>query len=303
MTRIQTIETDNPRIVKLGEGGFGTTYRLSAGPGRPVVVLKLMPKGGLRARLSARLEREMGNIAALSHHDDMVTIAGWGRREDRWYIAFEEAPGGSLARLVELGATLEWRSVVRLGVRLARVLELAHELGVVHRDVKPANILLSADGRPLLTDLGLGTLACSFSLGTAAAAESLAVAAPEASKTMALTPQADVYALAATMRLLLGGRRGRSGRAEVPDALFDVLDEATSRRPQDRHPSMASLRADLELLDDRRRRPLKIVLPTGAAAPAAPPAERRSPTAGRARMAAGQRRSVSSGTAAPRSGG
>ena len=99
MTRIQTIETDSPRIVRLGEGGFGTTYRLSAGPNRPVVVLKLMPHGGLRARLSARLERELGTIAALSHHDDMVTIAGWGRRDDRWYVAFEEAAGGSLARL------------------------------------------------------------------------------------------------------------------------------------------------------------------------------------------------------------
>lgn len=264
MTRIQTIETDNPRIVRLGEGGFGTTYRLSAGPDRPVVVLKLMPHGGLRARLSARLEREMGNIAALSHHDDMITVLGWGRREDRWYVAFEEAPGGSLARVVESGATVEWRSVVRLGVRLARVLELAHELGVIHRDVKPANILLSADGRPLLTDLGLGTLACSFSLSTRPAAESLAVAAPEASRTMALTPQADVYALAATLKLLLGGRGGR-GRAEAPDALFDVLDEATARNPRDRHPSMASLRADLELLDDRRRRPLRFVLPDAAA--------------------------------------
>ncbi|MCC6436923.1 MAG: protein kinase [Acidimicrobiales bacterium] len=263
MTRIQTIETDSPRIVRLGEGGFGTTYRLSAGPNRPVVVLKLMPHGGLRARLSARLERELGTIAALSHHDDMVTIAGWGRRDDRWYVAFEEAAGGSLARLVASGATLEWRSVVRLGVRLAKVLELAHQLGVLHRDVKPANILLSADGRPMLSDLGLGTLACSFSLGTAAAADSLAVAAPEASRTTRLTPQADVYALAATLRLLLGGR-GRS-RADAPDALFGLLDEATARRPQDRHPSMASLRADLELLDDRRRRPLRIVLPAGGA--------------------------------------
>lgn len=261
MGKVQTIDVDQARVICLGAGGLGTTYRLSAGRGRdrqPVMVVKLMPSGGLRARLSARLQQEMGNIAALSHHQDMVTITGWGSRQDRWFVAFEEAPGGSLAALVQAGVAVDWRTVVRLGTRLAAVLELAHDLGVVHRDIKPANILLTADGKPLLTDLGLGTLACSFSLDTAAAAESLAVAAPEAVKTMALTPQADVYALAATLRLLLGGRRSSSqSRGDGPAALFDVLDEATARDPKDRHPSMASLRADLQLLDDRRRRPLR----------------------------------------------
>lgn len=258
MAEVQNVDAGQPRVIRLGQGGLGTTYRLSGSRGERVLIVKLMPRSGLRARLSARLQREIGNIAALSHHEDMVTITGWGSREDRWFVAFEEAPGGSLARVVEAGVSLEWRSVVRLGVRLARVLELAHDLGVLHRDIKPANIMLSADGRPMLTDLGLGTLACSFSLDTPSAADSLAVAAPEASKTMALTPQADVYALAATMRLLLGGRGAGRGRGEPPAALFDLLDEATARRPQDRHPSMASLRADLELLDDRRRRPLRI---------------------------------------------
>jgi serine/threonine protein kinase len=261
MGKIQTFDSDAARVVRLGEGGLGATYRISGGKGKPVAVLKMMPAGGLRARLSARLQREMGTIAALSHHEDMVTITGYGVREDRWFVGFEEAPGGSLGRVIDSGASLEWRSAVRLGARLARVLELSHDLGVLHRDIKPANILLSADGRPLLTDLGLGTLACSFSLGTRAAAESLAVAAPEASRTMALTPQSDVYALAATLRLLVGGRSGGRGRSTPPAELFDVLDEATARQPQDRHQSMAALRADLELLDDRRRRTLRVVQP------------------------------------------
>ncbi len=249
-----------PGIVRLGSGGLGTTYRLSGGGqnGRAQII-KLMPAGGLRARLSARLGQQIGNIAALSHHEDMVTISGWGMREDRWFVAFEEAPGGSLQHFVEAGVALEWQSVVRLGVQMATVLELAHDLGLLHRDVKPANIMLSADGRPLLTDLGLGTLSCSFSLDSASAADSLAVAAPEASRTMALTPAADVFALAATLRLLVGSRRGAtSHRGDGPASLFDVLDEATARDPLDRHPSMSSLRSDLELLTDRRwRRPLR----------------------------------------------
>ncbi|MFN0027843.1 MAG: protein kinase domain-containing protein [Acidimicrobiales bacterium] len=249
-----------PGIIRLGSGGFGTTYRLSGGGsnGRAQII-KLMPARGLRARLSARLGQQMGNIAALSHHQDMVTISGWGAREDRWFVAFEEAPGGSLQQFVDAGVALEWQSVVRLGVQVAAVLELAHDLGLLHRDVKPANILLSADGRPLLTDLGLGTLSCSFSLDSASAAASLAVAAPEAARTMALTPAADIFALAATLRLLLGARRGPTPqRGDAPASLFDVLDEATARDPRDRHPSMSSLRADLELLVDRRwRRPLR----------------------------------------------
>ncbi len=249
-----------PSIIRLGAGGFGTTYRLcGAGPGARAQIIKLMSAGGLRARLSARLSQQIGNIAALSHHEDMVTISGWGAREDRWFVAFEEAPGGSMQQFVDAGWALEWQSVVRLGVQVAAVLELAHGLGLLHRDVKPANILLNADGRPVLTDLGLGTLSCSFSLDSASAAASLAVAAPEAARTMALTPAADIFALAATLRLLLGARRGQSSqRGDAPPSLFDVLDEATARDPRDRHPSMVSLRADLELLTDRRwRRPLR----------------------------------------------
>ena len=216
--RVQSIESTTPRVIRLGEGGFGSTYRMSGRRGEPVVVVKLMPEAGLRARISARLEREIGTIAALSHHEDMVTVVGWGAKAGRWFVAFEEAAGGSLAQLVEAGVALDWRTVARLGVRLARVLELAHDLGVVHRDVKPANILLTEDGRPLLTDLGLGSLTCSFSLDGRAAAESLAVAAPEAARTINLTAQADVYALAATLRLLLGGRSPAArqiGRAHV----------------------------------------------------------------------------------------
>jgi serine/threonine protein kinase len=256
--RVQSIESPTPRLIRLGEGGFGPAYRLSGGRGEPVLVAKLMPEAGLRARVSARLEREMGTIAALSHHEDMVTVVGWGEKAGRWFVAFEEAAGGSLAQLVEAGVALDWKTVVRLGVRLARVLELAHDLGVVHRDVKPANILLTVDGRPLLTDLGLGTLACSFSLDGRSAADSLAVAAPEASRTINLTAQSDVYALAATLRLLLGGRSGGGRRGEAPIALIGLLDAATARDPGHRHPSMRALRADLELLDDKHRRPLRI---------------------------------------------
>lgn len=259
-TEVQPIDVPRPRIVRLGSGGLGTTYRLSDGArsGRAQII-KLMPPRGLRAALSARLGGQIGTIAALSHHDDMVAITGWGARQDRWFVSFEEAVGGSMQRVVDAGVALEWQSVVRLGVQLARVLELAHGLGLLHRDVKPANILLSAEGRPLLTDLGLGTLSCSFSLDLPSAADSLAVAAPEAARTMALTPAADIYALGATMRLLLGTRRGSgSQRGDGPASLFDVLDEATALEPQDRHPSMASFRADLELLVDRRwRRPLR----------------------------------------------
>ncbi len=259
MARVQPIDAGQARVVRLGEGGFGTAYRLSGRRGDQAMVLKIMPERGIRARLSARLQQQIGAITALSHHEDMVTMVGWGTRHDRWYVAFEEAVGGSLAQLVEAGGSLEWRSAVRLGIRLGRVLELAHDLGVFHRDIKPANILLSADGRPLLTDLGLGTLACSFSLDTPAAADSLAVAAPEASRTMSLTAQSDIYALAATMRLLLGGRHGAGRRrGEPPPALIALLDRATAREPERRPSSMSAFRADLELFDDRAHRPLHL---------------------------------------------
>jgi serine/threonine protein kinase len=258
-TDLDAAALERAHLIRLGEGGFGVTYRVSGVRGRPPAVLKLMPAGGLRARLSARLSREMAAIAAVSHHRDVVTIAGWGRSpDDRWYLLQEEASGGSLADLLAAGRTLEWRKVVRLGARLARVLELAHGLGLVHRDIKPANILLSSSGRPMLSDLGLGTLACSFSLDTDAAAESLACAAPEAAHTMALTPASDVYALGATMRMLLGADAYGRGRRDPPAGLLEVIETATMPRPVDRYASAEAMRHDLELLDDHAGRSLKL---------------------------------------------
>jgi serine/threonine protein kinase len=197
--------------------------------------------------------------APIPHHQDVVTIGGWGRSpDDRWYLLAEEAPGGSLADLLAAGRAVEWRKVVRLGIRVARVLELAHGLGIVHRDIKPANILLSASGRPMLTDVGLGTLACSFSLDTDAAAESLACAAPEAAHTMALTPASDVYALGATLRMLLGADAYGRGRREPPAGLLEIIETATMAKPVDRYATAEAMRHDLELLDDRAGRSLKL---------------------------------------------
>lgn len=249
-------------LIRLGEGGFGSTYRVSSAGGKRPVVLKLMPAGGLRARLGVRFTREMATIGALSHQRDMVTLHSWGQTPDeRWWVMLEEAPGGSLAELVDASEPLDWRSVIQLGIRLAGVLAVAHDLGIVHRDIKPANILLSMSGRPMLTDMGLGSLGCSFSLEGPAAVESLTCAAPEAAHTMALTPASDIYALAATLRLLLQPGAGARLRREPPPGLIEVLEAATAPRPEDRYPSMAALGHDLELLAERRRRTLRIALP------------------------------------------
>ncbi|MEV1002864.1 protein kinase [Nonomuraea sp. NPDC050202] len=269
----------------LGQGGFGVVYlALQSAVGREVA-LKVDNRVLLSERDRRRFLREVTAAGALSGHPHVVPVYDAGLLPDgRPYMVLELCPGGSLA-----GRTLSPADARDVGVRIADALAAAHAQGVLHRDVKPANILLNRYGQVALSDFGLATMPASGP-DASVTRESLtpSYAPPEAFELAEPSPVGDVYALAATVYALLSGRPPRfpeSGvpnlamilalhRLPVPDIpgvppeLTAVLRRALASDPWQRTPSAATLRDELAAV------PLPPSTPSGrhALAPTPPPA-------------------------------
>jgi len=260
---------------RLGSGGFGTVWmahdeRLD----RPVAV-KRIPLDGEE---NPRAEREALAAARLAH-PGIVALYEAGHDEDAWWLVSELVRGQTLADLERDGA-LSDLDVVRIGLALCGALEHAHARGVIHRDVKPGNVMVPEqveDGAGLakLTDFGIAHLADSGALTrTGDVVGTIAYMAPEQAEGRRITAAVDLYALALVLYEALSGtnpiraegpgqtarRVGmvlpplRRLRRDLPEALCDAIDAALAPDPAERG-ALADLRealldAEQEVDDD-----------------------------------------------------
>lgn len=194
----------SPRIAgfelrrEIGTGRRSSAWLAHDGARGADVVLKLQPA----ARSS--LHREWA-IAAQAAGDEVVQVHGHGRAGDWEYLVMEYLPGGDLAGRIRRGCTPD--EAVDLLAQCARALARLHALGLVHRDVKPANFLLRADGRVALSDFGLAAPAgtAAASLGQGAIVGTPRYVAPEQLQGAPAMPAADVYALGVLLYEMLCG--------------------------------------------------------------------------------------------------
>jgi len=201
-------------LERLGSGGMATVFlaedeRL----GRKVAVKRLHSDSPEDSAL--RFEREAKLGASLSH-PNLVTVFDTVADEEGVLIVMEYVEGDSLADVLAAQERLEPDKVVPVVRAVAAALDHAHQNGIVHRDVKPANILLTPSGEVKLVDLGIANAADRTqitSAGTVLGTPSYM--APEQLEGGALTPAVDVYALAVVAYEALTGRKARSGRTPV----------------------------------------------------------------------------------------
>ncbi|CAL9398086.1 protein kinase domain-containing protein [Streptomyces sp. enrichment culture] len=152
----------------LGEGGMGTVWRARDEVlRREVAVKEVRAPAGLPAadvqRLYARLEREAWAAARVAHRN-VVTVYDVASDEGRPWIVMELVRGITLAELLDAEGPLEPRRAAAIGAEVLSALRAAHEAGVLHRDVKPGNVLLANDGRVVLTDFGIAMVEGSSAL-------------------------------------------------------------------------------------------------------------------------------------------
>ncbi|MEH0937277.1 serine/threonine-protein kinase, partial [Micromonospora psammae] len=221
--------------VEVGRGGFGVVYRAWQPDFSRWVAVKVLT-ADWHGPSRARFERELRVLGRLSDHPHIVTLHQAGRTaagNPYLLMAYEE--GGSLGDRLAGGAAGDWREAVAGGITVAGALETAHRAGVLHRDVKPENILISGYGELKLADFGQARPRSPQPGGPGGkVTASVLHAAPEVLRGAPATVTADVYALASTV---LHWIRGTPAFAPTPgEPLDSLLRRITADPPPDLRP-------------------------------------------------------------------
>ena len=215
-----------------------------------------------------RFRREARSVAALSH-PNIVTVIDRGEHAGRQYIVFEYIAGENLKRLIEQRGPAPVESALELAIQIARALSFAHQNGLVHRDVKPQNVLLNGDGRPKVTDFGIAR-ALDVQHGmtqTGAVLGTSDYIAPEQAQGERVDEHTDVYSLGVVLYELLTAEVPfpgenfvavamrhinepppliRDRRPDVPPRVEAAVHRAMAKDPDDRFATMADFADELE---------------------------------------------------------
>jgi serine/threonine protein kinase len=191
---------------RLGRGAMGTVYRARDRKGS-LIALKVISGQDVTDELVVRFRREAEAAMAVSH-PGVARCLGLGESEGRLYIALEFISGGTLAERVHRAGRIPWREAVRLAIEIASALEAVHAAGLVHRDLKPQNVLLDEAGRAKLTDFGIARAVAEKNALTRTG-EVLGTAeymAPEqGGEAKSVDGRADLYAVGTTLYMLVAG--------------------------------------------------------------------------------------------------
>ena len=242
----------------IGQGGFAVVYRaFQPSIGRHVAV-KVLNSVGLDARTRRRFDQECQAMGILSGHPGIVTVYDGGvTAENRPYLVMAYIAGGSLADRLRAGKPLPSATVAEIGCGLADALGAAHESGIIHRDVKPANVLMSDYGA-LLSDFGIASVLGGITqTKTGMITATVEHAAPEVLEGERPGVASDIYSLGSTLFAALAGAPAFSRPSDesiaplivrvlmepvpdlrtrdVPDDLCRVLEKAMAKQRDDRY--------------------------------------------------------------------
>jgi TolB-like protein/Tfp pilus assembly protein PilF len=260
----------------LGAGGMGEVYRARDPRLEREVALKVLPAATVEeAAARARLLRE-ARLAARLNHPNVCTIHEVGEAEGQVYVAMELVAGQALSERLSSGR-MNVDEVARLGQQMADALAHAHDNGVVHRDFKSANVIVTPEGRAKVLDFGLAkqlveagseatTLTAAQLTAQGVVVGTLAYMAPEQLKGKPADARSDVWALGVVLYEMASGVRPFAGKtgyelssailnhtpnplpADVPPPLATVIERCLAKDPAQRYPRAGEVRSALETL-------------------------------------------------------
>ena len=261
---------DYELLEEVGRGGQGVVYRALQKSLHRTVALKVISLGQWASKAHVKRFRREAEAAASLDHPSIVPIHEVGERDGSCYFSMQFIDGGQLDEVVKR-TPMSIRQAAELTSKLARTVQYAHEHNILHRDIKPGNILLDAKGQPHLTDFGLARLveAESTVTGTLEVLGTPSYMAPEqaAGETTKVSKATDVYGLGAVLYQLLtrqppfaGGttydtikllletepRQPRQLNPKVDRELSTICLKCLEKNPQRRYSSAVALAEDLE---------------------------------------------------------
>jgi serine/threonine protein kinase len=260
-------------VEKLGEGGMAIVYkafdtRLECDVAVKVIRMERLTQEMMVTTLK-RFEREAKAVAQLTHAN-IVKVTDFGENESTPYLVMEYLPGGTIKQF--LGKSMPYTEAAQLLAPIARALHYAHSHNLIHRDVKPSNILITESGEPMLTDFGIAKI-LDLEGGQTLTGTGVGIGTPEYMApeqwTGNITPSVDIYSLGVVFYELVTGHKPYTADTpaavliklitdplpnpttfvtDLPEKVEQVIFKALAKKPEDRYQTMAELEAALQEL-------------------------------------------------------
>ncbi|MCI5730886.1 MAG: Stk1 family PASTA domain-containing Ser/Thr kinase [Eubacterium sp.] len=213
-------------IEKIGTGGMADVYRAKDHRLNRFVAVKILKNEYSEdAKFVTKFRQEAQAIACLSH-PNIVGVYDVGQELDMHYIVMEFVDGITLKKYIERKGKLSVREAVGISLQIANGLEAAHANHIIHRDIKPQNILISKDGTAKVSDFGIAKAASSNTI-TANAMGSVHYISPEQARGGFSDEKSDIYSLGVSMYEMLSGTLPFTGESAVAIALAHIQEDAT----------------------------------------------------------------------------
>ena len=248
---------------KIGAGGMGEVYRAHDEQLDRDVALKVLPAGMLADEAARKRFRKEALALAKLNHPNIETVFEFSSEDGLDFLAMELIPGHTLREMLKVGPLPE-REVVRLGIQFAEGLATAHGQGVIHRDLKPGNLMVTAEGRLKILDFGLARLVHtsadpdvtrSATLETGTVSGTFPYMAPEQLRGEPVDARADLYAAGAVLYEMATGRRAFP-QTQGPQLMGAILHQepapAASLNPRISPGLDAAIRRALEKMPSQR---------------------------------------------------